>query len=101
MWYNAKRRATENGREFDIEVEDINIPDVCPVLNIKLVSSSGAPTDASPSLDRIDPSRGYTRDNIQVVSYRLNRLKNSFSIEEMEAVLKYMKDGKETYELKE
>lgn len=97
MWYNASRR----GKEFTISIEDIHIPDKCPVLGIPLSKGKGSMTDNSPSLDRVDSSRGYTPDNIRVISFRANRLKNSFSIEEMEAVLKYMKDGKETYEKKE
>ena len=85
MHQRAKRRCIENGREFDIEIEDIIIPEYCPILGIKLkVNSgkSGAYRD-SPSLDRIDNSRGYTRDNIQVISQLANAMKSHATNEEL------------------
>ena len=100
MWHNAKRRALESGKEFDLDIEDIVIPTHCPVLGIELIGGVKKPIDTSPSLDRIDSSRGYTKDNVCVVSFRLNRMKNCFSIQEMEATLDYMKNGRETYQVK-
>lgn len=97
MWSGARRRARTRGIEFDIELEDVCIPEVCPVLGISLVPSVGSPKDNSPSLDRIDPSKGYIKGNVAVVSYRLNRLKNSFTPEELLAVLIYT--GKETFKI--
>lgn len=101
MWNSAKRRAAELGREFSIEMEDIHIPTNCPVLGIYLQSNKNSPSDSSPSLDRIDPNKGYVRDNIAVVSYRANRLKNSFTADEMRACLAYVEHGKETYKQKQ
>lgn len=97
MWYNASRR----DKDFALEIQDIHIPATCPILGIPLVKGNKTMTDNSPSLDRVDSSKGYTKDNIRVISFRANRLKNSFSIEEMEAALKYMRDGTETYIKKE
>ncbi len=87
LWKGAKDRATEKGLEFDLVVDDIKIPDVCPVLGILLNASDRAHT---PSIDRIDNARGYTKDNIQIISWRANRLKNDASLEELVAITCYM-----------
>lgn len=78
---------------FDITVDDIEIPDVCPVLGIPLFVSSGTLSRNSPTLDRINSSKGYTRDNIKVISHRANTIKSNASAEEIFAVYKYMKDA--------
>lgn len=86
MHQRAKARCKESGREFDLQVEDIIIPAVCPILGFPLVSSYGKPGAAkdSPSLDRIDSGRGYTKDNIQVVSHQANLMKHCASIAELQ-----------------
>lgn len=78
----AKSRAVIKGREFNIELSDIIIPTICPVLNIPMVS---------PSVDRIDSNKGYIKGNIRVISKRANQLKNNATIQEMECVLADLK----------
>lgn len=87
IWFRAKNRASQKGLEFNIEVEDIEIPDTCPVLGKRLRVN----TKYSPSIDRIDPNKGYIKNNIRIISNRANTLKNNASIEELEALLKDMK----------
>lgn len=84
LYYDAKKRAKKWGMVFDL-TSPLLIPALCPVLGIPLVSSSGtgrARTPNSPSYDRIDSSRGYTRDNVRVISWRANQLKNEATPEE-------------------
>ncbi|TXH09432.1 MAG: hypothetical protein E6R03_16805 [Hyphomicrobiaceae bacterium] len=77
--YNAaKNRAAQKGREFSIELSDIVIPKVCPVLGTPMVS---------PSLDRIDSRKGYVKGNVRVISKRANTLKNDATVAEMKLVL--------------
>ena len=85
MHQRAKQRCRESGREFTISVEDITIPDICPILGIPLNVNSGRPGayKNSPSLDRIDNSKGYTPDNIQVISQEANAMKRSASNSEL------------------
>lgn len=93
MYYAAKRRAAIKNIEFDITVGDIKIPEYCPALGIKLQPVRGITgSDCSPSLDRIDSSRGYTRDNIAVISYRANTLKNNSSPDELRAIADWMEE---------
>lgn len=88
----AKRRAKQKGLECTITLEDIVVPDRCPVLGIKLVpgaSGTQGPTPASPSVDRIDPAGGYTPDNVMVVSFRANQIKSSASPDEIRKVAEF------------
>ena len=92
MHQRAKQRAKRLGREFTLQFEDVVIPDVCPVLGIQLVvhkGKSGAFPD-SPSLDRIDNSKGYTKDNVRVISQRANQMKGDASAQELLVFAKYI-----------
>lgn len=91
MWLRAKQRANKKGVEFTIRVEDIIIPPTCPILGVTLVRSNGRSSPNSPSLDRIDPSKGYIPGNVTVISNRANTLKSNASVDELELVLKWMK----------
>ena len=85
MHQRAKQRCVGTDREFSLEVSDIEIPDVCPILGIPLNMNSGrsGAYKNSPSLDRIDNSKGYTKDNIQVISQQANAMKGAASKEEL------------------
>ena len=85
----AKNRAKKKGIAFNLDLEDIEIPDRCPVLGLPLALAHDRPNGCSPSLDRIDPAKGYTKGNVQVVSYRANRLKADASLLELCAVASY------------
>jgi hypothetical protein len=87
MFYDARKRAQRFGLPFGIEPEDVLVPDVCPVLGIPLDSTS---RDNTPSLDRIVPASGYVRGNIQVISFRANRIKSDATAPELQAILAYM-----------
>lgn len=70
--------------DFNIDMLDIVIPDMCPLLGIPLLRASvGRKVHGSPSLDRIDPSKGYIKGNVWVISTRANTLKNNATLEEL------------------
>ena len=92
LYNGLKGRAKAKGLEFDLTIEDIIIPDVCPVLGIPIKQDTYANRENSPSIDRFDNNRGYTKDNIRIISYRANRLKSDSTIEEMEKLIVYMKE---------
>lgn len=91
----ARRRAQERGIEFSIDAEDVYIPRYCPVLGIPLVPGKGRHTDSSPSLDRIDPSKGYVPGNVMVLSMRANRIKSDATLEELVRVTAFIQQLKE------
>lgn len=77
MLARAKNRAKTNGFDFDLELSDIVIPEVCPILRILLIKGDGVIHDNSPSLDRKKADRGYTKDNVWIISHLANKIKNN------------------------
>ncbi len=69
MCSQAKRRAKNKRLSFDLRPDDIVIPKRCPVFGFILKISKGRFSDRSPSLDRIDPTKGYIKNNIKVISW--------------------------------
>lgn len=53
----------------------------CPVFGF--VMEFGGHRDSSPSLDRLNPERGYTKDNVVWISYLANRMKSNTSLTEL------------------
>ncbi len=89
---SAKYRAKKKGLDFNITTEDVSIPEFCPVLGIPLkTSDNGKPQNNSPTIDRIENSKGYVRGNVKIISHRANTLKGNATVEEVEKILKYMK----------
>lgn len=72
--------------------DDFTIPEHCPVLGIKLEygTGTGGFIDASPTLDRIRPELGYVLGNIEVVSWRANRIKCDGTLEEILKIASWM-----------
>jgi hypothetical protein len=94
MWKGARSRCNSNGRVFDITVEDVLevFEDVCPILKrpFDLACDAGEADPLSPSLDRIDSTKGYKRGNIYVISHRANSLKRNFPVDDLISLGKYV-----------
>lgn len=98
MLLNAsKQRALSKNREHTITLEDIKeaypIDNKCPVFGFDLEFGDAGFREKSPSIDRIDSSKGYTKDNIQIISWKANRLKSSATTEDLEILLAFLKQG--------
>jgi hypothetical protein len=93
LWNLAKKRANKKGLDFNIDYTDIIIPEFCPILNEKLsqVKQSRDNQALSPSLDRIDNSKGYIKGNVRVISYTANIWKKTASIDHAENLVLYMR----------
>ena len=91
LWYTAKKRAYKKGIEFSITQEDVIIPTHCPVLGIELFRGDGKLSGNSPSLDRVDPAKGYIKGNVCVISHKLNAMKNDMTVDTVCRLLSYMK----------
>lgn len=92
MYQNAKRRAKEKNLQFDLNVADIKVPAICPLLGIPLFKVGGKITENSPSVDRRDPNRGYVKDNIWVISYKANSAKSNCTLQELELLVKNLRN---------
>ena len=93
LW-GAKHRAKKNGIPFDLTEDGLEIPEICPVYGEPFVFGTGNRDDFSPSIDRISSSKGYTKDNIIIVSWKANRLKNNATIEDLLLLANFYKKFK-------
>jgi hypothetical protein len=91
LFRNAKQSARKHGLEFNIDHNDVSVPDKCPVLGIPLFRTEGKRTPNTPSIDRINNDRGYVKGNVAVISWRANELKRDATVEELESVVHYMR----------
>ena len=93
LWRHARTRAAQYSFEFNLTHEYLESiwPDACPVLGIPLYPNTGGKAhDNSPSLDRIDSSKGYVIGNVAIISYRANVIKNSGSADEHRLIAEWM-----------
>lgn len=90
----ARVRAKQKGIECNLAISDIVIPSHCPVLGIPLIRNTGGNgfSPNSPSLDRVNNLKGYLWDNVIVVSWRANHLKNNASLKELQAIVDFYKN---------
>lgn len=83
IWRNSLQRAKRYGMEHTLELSDIAIPETCPVLGIPLHREDKSTWMNAPSIDRIENDKGYTKENIIIVSRRANILKRDATIDEL------------------
>lgn len=89
LYQSCKSNALKRNLEFNLSKEDLLIPEYCPILNIKLTNiSEQGRVKSNASVDRIDSTKGYTKDNILVVSDLANRMKQNATQEELIAFAK-------------
>ena len=87
----VRQRARRKGIECTVTAKDLVFPEFCPVLGIPIFLTAGQFTDNSPSIDRIDPLRGYVPGNVSIISFRANSIKSYGSAEEHERIAAYMR----------
>jgi hypothetical protein len=98
MLLNASRqRSKEKNRPHDITLQDIKdiypVDGKCPIFGMHLEFNLAGFRDNSPSIDRIDSSKGYTRDNVQIISWKANRIKGAATLEDLELIAAYLRQG--------
>jgi len=91
-----KRRieARKKGIEFTINPDDLIWPTNCPALGLEIdYITRGKLLPNMPSIDRIDPKKGYVPGNVAVISFRANTIKNNATPEELESVARYIRQS--------
>lgn len=98
---DARERARDKCLPFDIDLyyirsmvgNNAEFASHCPVFATPLAWScergnGSRPLPNSPSIDRIDPERGYVKGNVWIISYRANTIKSNATHEELKLVTK-------------
>ena len=91
---NIRETITEaRGRKYT-SWEAIEYPKVCPVFGVELDwgmrGKNGSHKSNSPSLDRIDSTKGYIPGNVMMMSVLANTMKNNATPEQLVKFSKYM-----------
>jgi hypothetical protein len=92
IWTHLKASAKKRNITFTLspaDIDEIGIPITCPILGIPLYFHRGMAEDDSISYDRIDSSKGYSLDNLIVISYRANKLKSNATLDEMKKIVTF------------
>jgi len=83
MLSNAKQRAKRSGIDFNITIEDIIVPNLCPLLKIPfIVGTMATGFRYTPTLDRVDSTKGYIKGNVRVISMLANSMKTDATLEQ-------------------
>jgi hypothetical protein len=100
MLNSAKSRAKQKGWDFDLELDHLMAiaSDCCPVDGLPFDWDRQLESDrtlllAIPSLDRIDSSRGYTKDNVIIIGDKWNRWKSNMNLAELELLTQYVRSA--------
>lgn len=88
IYFSSYVNARNRGIEHTITRRDIPLPQICKYLGIRLDYRSASERGRlriynAPSIDRIDPTRGYVPGNIQIISDLANRMKQDASVEQL------------------
>lgn len=90
-YFRRKKENAKKGKwEWEIEFDDIIWHDICPVFGIPISWVNSNRNENSPSLDRIDPTKGYIKGNVELMSWRANRIKNDGTSEEHRQIYEFM-----------
>lgn len=82
MLASIKSRSKKLGIDFDLTLDWIKEHSVgkkCPMTGAPFVMDFSNSDPYKPSVDKIDPTKGYTQDNCRVVSWIYNRTKGTWT----------------------
>ena len=99
LFSSARARARKKNLEFTITESDIKqlleTTTECPLRKTEFTRGSDRKaTDNSASIDRINSTEGYTKHNIQLISYRANVIKSNLTLELFLKIVKNFKKFK-------
>jgi len=96
----VESRAKENNIPYNLDIEyfidkdtkpakkKTGYPDYCPILGIKIDSKLGI--NHRPSFDRVIPKYGYIKGNVEIISYKANRLKSNMHLIDFKKFVEYL-----------
>lgn len=88
LWYRTKTRAKARNLEFTLTrkfVDNAIIQGICPILGIAFNVDPDRKSYSAfaAAIDRIDPNKGYTKRNCQIVCWIYNRAKGNGTHDEV------------------
>jgi hypothetical protein len=86
-----------NAQELALYLKEIS-PEVCPVFKTPLIKGTRRDQRFSPSVDKIDPKKGYVRGNMQILSKLANTMKSDASTEELKHFANWILEKEEDEE---
>jgi hypothetical protein len=100
MLRGAKSRAKKNNLEFDIDLQYLQsvATDYCPVDGLpfdwerRLETNKSLPL-ATPSLDRIDSSKGYVKGNVKIIGWKWNAKKSNMNLDDLLLLVEYVRNA--------
>lgn len=97
VFHATQSQAKYRGREFDLTlgfVENLWLnQNGCCLISKVPFNWGGKFNPDAPSLDRIDSSRGYTQDNVRLITHHLNIAMNKFGLEQFIKLAKNVLGG--------
>jgi hypothetical protein len=101
QFHHRRQVAEKEGIPFTITFDDLEKPEFCPILGVKLnygcstgVNGKQTRDPNKASIDKLIPELGYVPGNVFIISWRANKLKSDMTINELEKILDYMKRNK-------
>lgn len=82
---NIKSSAKIRNLEFNLEYTDLELPEICPILQFPLKYKGEGKSQSFDyaTVDRIDNTKGYIKGNVIIVSRLANAMKNEASFEQL------------------
>jgi len=103
MQKGARARAKKNNLPWDLSCNYLReiMTDTCPILGIKFELNKNGQKwgkgknknnwQTSPSIDRIVPKKGYTKDNVIIISLMANSIKSQATPDQIQKVATFYK----------
>ncbi len=86
----ARKRAREQSLDFNIEIEDLMpFPSHCEISGVELTYGQSDKKNGA-SLDKIIPSKGYTKGNVRIISSKVNMAKSNLTLAQLKNLIKYI-----------
>jgi hypothetical protein len=84
-----RKSALVRGLDFDLDESDIQLPDKCPVFGTPFSRTVQKFGYTSPSVDRIDNTKGYVKGNVVVVSMKANAMKQDATLDDLKHLVAF------------
>ena len=97
----AKARARQKGWDFDIDLDYLELiaTDFCPVDGARFdwdreregVKDGQSACYVTPSLDRIDSTKGYVKGNLRIIGFKWNAWKSNMQLNDLMFLVEYVR----------